>query len=245
MGQGTRSKRTRASTETPIVALLHDDFVRPRQLRQALDRNGCGITDVFPNVSDEELRELRAAVDLLIIPTDSARPETIARLKALAGSDGARKIFALARPEDVSRCLELIRGAGIAGLLATNASASHMEFRFNEILDLFPERRRFERVPIVMPVEIVSADGTKSSEYGTSLSVAGIGIASRRALETNGDLRLGLALEPGSPVVEAQGRVIHCVQDHATVPPFRIGIYFQKLSPQVRRRIEMVVAAAT
>ncbi len=229
---------------SPAVALLHDEAVRSKHLRQALDIHSCRVMDVFPNTTLEEVHALRSTTDLLIIPVDARRPETLSRLRSLARLNGTASILALARPQDVAKCLEALRRTGIAGLLATDASQAHVEFRLNEVLDLFPERRRCVRVPVVLPAEVTTPDGSRSWEYAISLSIAGLGLASRRALPANSDLEVRLRLAGASAPVRLPGRVIHCVEETGSIPPFRIGVYFREPAERTIRQIEAVVAAA-
>ncbi len=242
--RGTSMSIQKQSRTSPCVALLHDEAVSSKHLRHALDIHSCRVTDVFPNTTLEEVHRLRGTADLLIIPVDARRPETLSRLMSLARLDGTARILALARPQDLAQCLEALRRSGIAGLLATDSSLSHVEFRLNEVLDLFPERRRCVRVPVVMPAELITADGSRSWEYVISLSVAGLGLVSRRALPANSDLDVRLTLASACTPVSLSGRVIHCVEETGSIPPFRVGVYFRKPAERTIRQIEAVVAAA-
>lgn len=239
--QGERLDRP--AGESARIALLHDERIRPEQLRQALAVHGCRIMDVFPNVTNEQLDVLRTASDLMIVPVDPERPETLERARRLAAVEGSTRVFAVTRPGDVSRCLDLLRDSGAEGLLATNATASHIEFRLNQVLALFPERRHCERVPVLLPVQITTPDGRSSREYAISLSIAGMGIASRRPVEPNTDLQIELVLSREGAALELAGRVIHCVEDRASIPPCRIGVFFRDPGVEARRSLEAVVTA--
>ena len=229
----------------PVVAVLQDDTIRAGRLRQVLERLRCRVIDVFPNAGDEELERIRLEADLIAAPVDSRRPDTVERIRLLSvlpRSAGSTPVLALVRPDDVAQCLDGLREAGVAGLLSCDASLAHIEFRLNGLLDVFPERRRNLRASILLPVDLVCA-GVVSRECGVSLSIAGIGIASRRPLEPNAEVQLQLHTGPTGPI-ELKGRVIHCLQETASLPPFRIGVYFQDPPLETRRRLEMLIDTA-
>jgi hypothetical protein len=198
---------------------------------------------VFPHVGADEVRGLQRDVALLAVPVDSQRPETLARLEALATApQGAASILALVRPEDAARCLDRVRQSSIVGLMASDASLAHIEFRLNLILEVFPERRQRERVEILAPADVTSG-GLESREYCVSLSTAGMGIASRRPLVPNSELEIRLH-PTGAEPLDLHGRVIHCLQEAASVPPFCLGVFFLRTSPGTKRRLEALIATA-
>lgn len=233
-----------AQASSPLVAVLHDDVVRADRLRQVLDRLRWRVVDVFPNVALEDLRPLQRDADLVAAPVHSARPETLDRVKLLATeTNGSASVLALVLPGDVARCLEALRRSGVAGLLATDTSSSQIEFRLNGILELFPEPRQRERVSVLLPVDL-RAGGISSRECAVSLSIAGMGVASRRPLEPNCEIEFDLQVSRAEPSMALRGRIIHCVQEATSIPPFRIGVYFLDPPADALRRFEAIIAAA-
>ena len=141
-------------------------------------------------------------------------------------------ILALSSPDPSELDLWRLRGFGVVGLIDRRASAEHVRFRLEEVIDTRGCSPRDARVPCCFIVE-VEGGGAVTTEYAVSFSIGGIGLASGRALEPNTEVRVRLTLT-GAPgrCVEVRGRVVRRVE--RADGRHDVGIVFLPLPPSVR-----------
>lgn len=99
------------------------------------------------------------------------------------------------------------------------------------------ERRRYRRANIITEAEIVSGKETLLAPT-RDISIGGMFLHTTTKLPNNTEVRLRFSLEPGTPVIEAMGRVVYAV------PRRGLGIEFSELREEDRARIESFIARA-
>lgn len=99
------------------------------------------------------------------------------------------------------------------------------------------ERRKFRRANIVSEVEIISEKETLLAPT-RDISVGGMFLRTTATPPVNSQVRMRFNLEPGTPAIEAMGRIAYIV------PKRGLGIEFTELSAEHRTRIEEFVARA-
>jgi len=120
-------------------------------------------------------------------------------------------ILAIGSPDPSGVDLWRLRGFGVVGLIDRRATAEHVRFRIDELIEARSCGPRDARAPCCFLVDVEAA-GAVTTEYALSFSLGGIGLASIRAFEPNTEVRLKLALttSPGALVV-VDGRVVRSV----------------------------------
>lgn len=97
------------------------------------------------------------------------------------------------------------------------------------------ERRRSERIPIN---EEFSSDGSTSSTWVSDLSIGGVFVHTNELLPIGMIVELRFTVLLDDPlVIEAVGKVVR----HSR-RPIGIGVQFSTLAPQMRERVEQVLA---
>jgi hypothetical protein len=135
-----------------------------------------------------------------------------------------------------------LRRHGAVGVMTRDTTPEHAAFRVGQILPLGSlAERRSVRVPVDFEVE-VEADGGRTKQRAENLSMGGLRLRSRVALEVNATvgLRFRLPLHPDE-TIEAEGRVIHCQPVPGREDAYTMGLFFRHLAPRGRTLVEVEI----
>jgi len=228
--------------EKPVVAVFQDADLVSLQLTSLVRDADCNVFEIFPHSDISEMAN--AAPDppqLAVVGLGGETPaaERIAQVRGLP-SFADVPILAIARAGVRVPNRSELEPLGVTGLVTHNADREHLVFRIGQLARDLSERRRYQRVNCLLPVEI-EARGARSQEVVLSLSVAGAGVASGRELDQNMDVRVKFLSGPLSIAGSIDGRVARISESANSVPKFRVGVVFYGLAPGVRSALVAVI----
>jgi DNA-binding response OmpR family regulator len=183
-------------------------------------------------------------VDLAVVALPGAGPavaELLAGLRTLSALVGT-PLLAVASPEGGTVDFDELRKHGVVGLMAHDMSPEHVAFRVGQILPLGSlEERRHVRVPVDFDVE-VDVDGERTLHRAENLSMGGLRLRCKFALEVNAavGLRFRLPLHPRE-VIEAEARVIHCQRTPGPDGFYSAGLFFRSIPAWGRTLVEVEI----
>ncbi len=198
-----------------------------------------------PEVRDlsEALSRLSPPPDLLLIPLGRLDPSMLAQVRELRSGSLLRQVplLGVTALDRSDLRIEELKTLGFAGIIDQGALPETLVFRVNRIVQEVDPRRRHERAPTFLPVDI-EVGGSVRTEYLVSLSVGGMRFTSATPLEPNTDFTARFRVCAASEeLIELHARVIHTQRRVDGLAPFEVGAFFQPLDAVAQRLIEQEV----
>ncbi len=230
-----------AGKDRPLVFLAEDTHVYRTVLSTILADAGLDVTlcpDGVPFA--EALVELPRTPDVLILPIRASEAATLEQVRRIRGDHPCREtpILGFTTVCHGRQDLAELRSVGVSGVVDNSCIPETIVWRVNQLVREPRERRRFERAPTFMPVDL-SAEGVVTSEYALSLAVGGMRVTSSRPLPPNSDVQVRFQLPAESPdFMEVKGRVIYLRESSLPHPAHELGLFFYPMGDAERRRVE-------
>jgi CheY-like chemotaxis protein len=230
-----RTSTAPASPARPRIFVGEDVWVSRLRLSQVLRGAGYEVSVQADDLSlaDAVRREPQAPA-LFLLSISASDPSSVDAICYLEtqGLTGGAPILCVTAIEDGAVDFEMLRLAGVSGVVDPRWKSEDLVLRINRLLRPPQERRRHLRANAAIPVAL-TADGQTTDAVITSISVGGIGIVSGRNVGVNTDVHVRFALtEPPHEVVEAHGRVIHARE---AAGRWTFGMFFYPLSDRATR----------
>jgi len=222
----------------PIVIVFQDALLCGMRLEVFLKAANCEVRELYPNANlSDALRHPCEQPDLVVLPIcDRDSVDAIRDLVSDPILQGVPILGVTAASYADVDFLDL-RELGVVGLIDQRVSSDHLVFRVNQVVRGLTEKRRFERLRVLLPMDL-EAKGRTSREYALSLSTGGIGLASGRFLEPNTDVCLSFSPAGLEELDGIKGRVVHTFEVPDSVPRHRLGIVFYPLADRTRLLLE-------
>lgn len=227
----------------PLIFLVQDPVLTAMRFSVLIHEAHCELNEIFPNaILDAACAEDVRRPELIIVSlTDQASIERIELVRSNPVCSDA-PILAVSRGGEAIVARDRLEALGVVGMVDRETSADNLMFRINQIVRFARDKRRWQRARTFARVEVV-ADGSATEECLLSLSVAGAGIASTRALHPNTDVTVRFMDAPLEKLPPVKGRVARLSDVPGSNPRHRLGIIFYLLTGQARALLEIEVQA--
>jgi hypothetical protein len=176
----------------------------------------------------------------MVAAVDCSAPDSIERLRRLRLAPRVRHcpILAVATFRHLGLDIGLLRSHGVVGLVDSMATPEALATRILEIVRPAERRRMAERVRCLFPVR-VNRNDTSAEEFAVDLSITGMRLTSRVALDPNTDLELRFCLPLiENRLIQSSARVVHQCPKPNSWGRYETGIFFYPLRPEDLRVIE-------